>query len=200
MTSRRRASELERAVYDATLTELKTAGYHRFTMEKVAARAGCGKASLYRRWPGKRDLILAALKSLVPLMPTGQRLGSSRQNLFATLSSLAEVLVGNTPYPESIVIVGLFHDAEIRSLYVDSVLARSTAVLENIILAGICSGEVDPASVTALAVQTGPALILQHALLVRTVPTPFEIEQIIDTMLGRPGDQPTAAVNPCASR
>lgn len=157
-------------------------------MEGVAARARCGKGSLYRRWRDKRELILAALRSQFPPLPSAQCELPARQNLFSALRSLAEVLTGNASYPELLVVVGLFRDAEIRCLYAELVVARSMTVLESIILAGICSGEIAPASVTALAPRIGPALIVEHVLLRGTAPTASEIEGIIDAVIGRTAD------------
>jgi AcrR family transcriptional regulator len=56
-------------------------------IEKVAARAGVGKATIYRRWPGKEDLLLDALASLrAPLpKPKGQ---SVRDDLVALLDAM----------------------------------------------------------------------------------------------------------------
>lgn len=59
--TRRRGSELETALLDAAWAELQEAGYPGFTYEGVAARAGTSKPVLYRRWPTKVDLVLAAL-------------------------------------------------------------------------------------------------------------------------------------------
>lgn len=52
------------AVLTATLDVLEVAGYERLSMDEVARRAGVGKAALYRRWPGKLDMILDALTRL----------------------------------------------------------------------------------------------------------------------------------------
>src|SRR5207237_849605 len=41
-------------------------GYTAFTVEAVAARARTGKASIYRRWPSKPDLVLDALCERLP--------------------------------------------------------------------------------------------------------------------------------------
>jgi AcrR family transcriptional regulator len=59
---RRRGEELERAIFDAVWAELAAAGYERLTMEGVAARAQTGKQVLYRRWPNRLELVLAALR------------------------------------------------------------------------------------------------------------------------------------------
>jgi AcrR family transcriptional regulator len=59
--TRRRGAELEEALLEAAWAELNEAGYSAFTYEGVARRAGTSKPVLYRRWPTKVDLVLAAL-------------------------------------------------------------------------------------------------------------------------------------------
>ena len=59
---RRRGEELEQAVLAAAWDELVDAGFASLTMESVAARARTGVAVLYRRWPNKDELVLAALQ------------------------------------------------------------------------------------------------------------------------------------------
>jgi AcrR family transcriptional regulator len=58
------------AIIDAALQELADAGYRRLTMDAVAARAGVGKAALYRRWRSKDemliDLIVGAAQTTLP--------------------------------------------------------------------------------------------------------------------------------------
>lgn len=49
---------------EATLTLLAEGGYAGLTMEAVACRAGVGKATLYRRWSSKEQLVVDALASL----------------------------------------------------------------------------------------------------------------------------------------
>ena len=59
---RRRGEELEHAVLAAAWDELEAVGFASLTMESVAARARTGVAVLYRRWPNKDELVLAALQ------------------------------------------------------------------------------------------------------------------------------------------
>ena len=49
---------------EAALQLLGEGGYAGLTMEAVAARAGVGKATLYRRWPSKEQLVVDALATL----------------------------------------------------------------------------------------------------------------------------------------
>jgi AcrR family transcriptional regulator len=63
---RRRGADLEEAILEAAYAELSEVGYAAFTVEGVAARARTGKASIYRRWPTRSDLLLDAICSQLP--------------------------------------------------------------------------------------------------------------------------------------
>lgn len=58
---RRRGDALENAILDAVWEELDEVGYSHLTMEGVAVRAKTNKATLYRRWPNKSLLTIAAI-------------------------------------------------------------------------------------------------------------------------------------------
>jgi len=69
---RPRSADADRAIVQATLEMLADEGYYALSLEAVAARAGVGKATIYRRWPGKRELVgdaLATLNDAMPEMP-----------------------------------------------------------------------------------------------------------------------------------
>jgi AcrR family transcriptional regulator len=65
---RRRGAVLEDAILDATWAELAAVGYRALSMEAVAARAATSKAVLYRRWHGRAELVLAALRRHRPML------------------------------------------------------------------------------------------------------------------------------------
>jgi AcrR family transcriptional regulator len=60
--SRRHGVELENALLRAAWEEVSAVGYANLTMEGVAARAGTSKPVLYRRWPNRAALVLAAIR------------------------------------------------------------------------------------------------------------------------------------------
>jgi AcrR family transcriptional regulator len=87
---RRRGPELEAALLDAAWDELMAVGYWALTMEGVAARAHTGKMVLYRRWPNRPQLLMAALRrhlknAPVPVPDTG----SLRGDLLALLRDVS---------------------------------------------------------------------------------------------------------------
>src|ERR1700742_3539938 len=84
--TRRRGAALQEALLDAAWHELTTSGYGRFTMEAVAARAGTSTPVLYRRWPDRRDLALAAIRHYGDRNPVGvPDTGTLRGDLVAFL-------------------------------------------------------------------------------------------------------------------
>jgi len=88
---RRRGEELEEALLDAAWDELVDVGFGRLTMESVAARAKTGVAVLYRRWPRKDDLVIAAIARYRGVHPVGvPDTGSLREDLIALLSGFGE--------------------------------------------------------------------------------------------------------------
>lgn len=68
--------ERERELFAAVLDLLREGGYDAVTMEGVAARTKCGKATLYRQWKTKPQLVTAALAAGRCALFTGVDTGS----------------------------------------------------------------------------------------------------------------------------
>lgn len=88
---RRRGEELERAIFDAVWAELAAVGYDGLTMEGVAARAQTGKQVLYRRWPNRLELVIAALRDRSgSILDHAPDTGSLRGDATAILRHMAD--------------------------------------------------------------------------------------------------------------
>jgi AcrR family transcriptional regulator len=61
---RKRDESRDGTILQATLAVLAETGYERMTTDMVAARAGASKATMYRRWPSKPELVVDAVASL----------------------------------------------------------------------------------------------------------------------------------------
>ncbi|MFE6739172.1 TetR/AcrR family transcriptional regulator [Streptomyces tubercidicus] len=59
--------EREAELYDAVLDLLREVGYDLLTMDAVAARTRSSKATLYRQWQGKPELVARALRHCKPV-------------------------------------------------------------------------------------------------------------------------------------
>ena len=67
-------------------------GYDAMSIEGVAAAAGVGKTTIYRRYPNKRDLVVAALGSVAATFPERPDSGSAREDILALIRDTLEVM------------------------------------------------------------------------------------------------------------
>ena len=82
---RPRSEQAEQAIIEATLDLFGEQGFEGVCVEAVAARAGVGKATIYRRWANKEELLLAALGSMKSPFPEPEG-ASVRDDLVAMLT------------------------------------------------------------------------------------------------------------------
>ena len=61
-----RGEAADTAILDATIEVLSEQGYGGLTMSGVIERSGVSSATLYRRWPTKLELVMAAIESITP--------------------------------------------------------------------------------------------------------------------------------------
>jgi len=85
--TRRRGEQLEQAILRAAAEELRESGYAGLTMDRVAVRAGTNKNAIYRRWPHRAALGIAAYRYLtdaaMPDPDTGTLRGDALEMLRA---------------------------------------------------------------------------------------------------------------------
>ena len=82
---RPRSEAADRAIAEAALEVLSDEGFAGFSVEAVAQRAGVGKATIYRRFDGRDDLLVAALDRFRDDLPVVPERGSARERLEALL-------------------------------------------------------------------------------------------------------------------
>jgi len=84
---RPRDGRVDALVLETALNLLAEVGPTGLSVEEVATRAGVGKATIYRRWPTKDDLVVASLGALVPALPDDIPEGSVRAGLLALVDA-----------------------------------------------------------------------------------------------------------------
>jgi len=94
---RRRGADLEQAILRAAADELTASGYAGMTMEKVAQRAGTNKNAIYRRWPQRAALGIAAYKHLADARTPAPDTGSLRGDALELLRQANATWVASLP-------------------------------------------------------------------------------------------------------
>jgi AcrR family transcriptional regulator len=181
---RPRSPEADRAILAATLDLLAERGLAAMSIEEIAARAGVGKATIYRRWPSKGllalDAFVTSFSELQPLPDTG----TLRGDLIAALTLWIRAVTQTSMGP---MLTGLIaesqHDPGLRAAWRDRVLEPLRHQHRIMLNRAIARGEI-PASVdreVVLDLFFGAAL---HRLLLGHLPLTDEfIGEVVDVVL-----------------
>jgi AcrR family transcriptional regulator len=92
---RPRDARADEAILEAAGEVLAEHGLAGFTIDAVAARAGCGKATIYRRWPSRSELLIETAHMAAVEVPEPDT-GSLRQDLVLLLTGLAHKMRDTT--------------------------------------------------------------------------------------------------------
>jgi AcrR family transcriptional regulator len=143
---RPRSEHADRAILRATLAMLdEGTSVDALSVEAVASRAGVGKATVYRRWPNKQQLVAAAIGWLqeAPVAVTGR---SARLDLQAVLEGFLGWAAGSTSgraMPH--LLSGMQTSPAIKEQYVRTVLEPWLDLIRTVLRRGVANGELDPA-------------------------------------------------------
>ncbi len=141
---RPRSEQADRAIIDATLAVFAEHGVEGLCIEKVAAKAGVGKATIYRRWPGKEDLLLDALATLKSPLPE-PRGESVRDDLVNLMETMAADYADPRRAREFALLLG--EGAKFPRLmarYTETVVEPRRDVIRSVLRRGVASGELRP--------------------------------------------------------
>ena len=141
---RPRSEQADRAIIDAALCVFAEHGVEGLCIEKVAAKAGVGKATIYRRWPGKEDLLLDALAALKTPLPE-PRGDSVREDLLALMQAMASDYADPRRAREFALLLGEGAKyPRLMAKYTGTVVEPRREVIRSVLRRGVASGELRP--------------------------------------------------------
>lgn len=138
----RYSPEREAELFTATLDLLRETGYEAFTVDAVAGRTRTSKATLYRRWRGKQDLVIAALRFHKPVTLHDIDTGSLREDMFEAGRRIAAAAGQDTELHASLAHAVARND-ELATAFREEVMEPETAALDGILRRAIERGELD---------------------------------------------------------
>ena len=152
------------AIRAAILRVLARSGYAALTMDAVAAEAGVGKATIYRRWRTKGDLVAAAVASIgetVTVLPDG---GSLEADLRALLRCLVVEVNGPAGTTTRALLSAMPHEPRLREAIAAGPIGRWLAAFGEVWSRAERRGEVRPGITGTTVAATASALVLQRWL------------------------------------
>ena len=87
---------VDEGILGAALDLITEGGFEKLSMEAVAARAGVAKATIYRRFPSKVELIVAMCQAFGPAVQPPPNTGSFRTDVAAIIEALNDNMCPTT--------------------------------------------------------------------------------------------------------
>jgi AcrR family transcriptional regulator len=165
---RRRGTELEQAILRAAADELTEAGYAGLTMDRVAQRAHTNKNAIYRRWPNRAALGVAAYRRLLEaelrIPDTGELRGDALtllRRINGDLSSPAGEILHS-------LLSSIGDEPELRAQLNDQAAEGGAGMWLTVLGRAVARGEVEPEALHP-RVATVALALLRHEYLTRGI-------------------------------
>ena len=172
------------AIRAAILQVLAESGYAGLTMDAVAAAAGVGKATIYRRWRTKSDLVADAVAELSAMSIEAPDTGSLEGDMRVLLRWLVNAVNGPLGAATLSLLSALPHEPGLREAFRSGPMGVWSSIFRQVWERAEARGEVGPAVMGTAVASTASAPILQRWLFSgEPVPVEFADEVLADVVL-----------------
>ncbi|KUI03720.1 TetR/AcrR family transcriptional regulator [Mycobacterium sp. IS-3022] len=165
-----------------TLQQLQQHGYDRLTVEAVATQAKASKATVYRRWPSKADLVLAAFVEGTRVTAVPPRTGSLRSDLLELGASVCRQACAHGSTMRA-VLNEMSHNPGLRQAMQDEFLHQRKLVINEVLAEAVERGEIDAAAVNDEIYDLLPGYLVFRALVSTRPPTEETVRIMVDDVL-----------------
>lgn len=178
---RKRDHSRDSAILEATLAVLAESGYDGLTVDKVAARTGAARATVYRRWPTKADLVLAAVERLSRVDVDLDHLpdtGGLREDLVSMiLTQTDEEQQFRMRVMAGVASLSFTEEPRLADAATGAGVGPWIGAIEALMTRAVHRGEFPPADVSALA-QVIPMMCLSRAVAQQPITREFSLTMI----------------------
>lgn len=175
------------AICDAVYDLLAEVGYDRMTMDGVAERARASKATIYRMWPDKPQLVAEALMRHLDTQPEVEDTGSLRGDLLALMRYACEAVASSKGDVINGVMTAAARDPGLAAVLHQCVIERKRPVHTALIRRAVERGEIPGATDPELLHEVMLAMVLSRKLWACHEGTsgtgPRWAEQVVDDVL-----------------
>jgi AcrR family transcriptional regulator len=193
---RRRSSRSHQAILAATMQLLGEVGYTALTIEGVAARAGVGKATVYRWWPSKGALVIEAMSTALDMISVPET-GNLRQDLLAIGKGIVQTLA-HTPAGAVIpaLAADLMRDPEMAEQFRSQMIRPRRSAVTQILRRAADRGDLPSDLDIGLLLDVYTGTVFYRVLVSGEPVTGLLAEQLVSLLLdGKAPVKPGAAVS-----
>jgi AcrR family transcriptional regulator len=175
-------SEREAELLAITLELLQEHGYDRLSVEAVATRAKASKATMYRRWPSKADLVLAAFIEGTRSSAVPPHTGSLRSDLLEIGRSVCEQAQVHTRTMRA-VLNEMSHNPGLQAVMQEKFVLQRKLVIDGVLADAVARGEIDAAAIDEEIFDLLPGYLVFRALVSDRPPTEDTVRILVDDVL-----------------
>lgn len=152
------------AILQAALDLFAEEGYAGVSIDGVAARAGVGKATIYRRYASKAELLTEAIRCGAMVDDLLPDTGDLRADLTSMMQPLIDRLRGDDAKLLTMFALERLRDDDLQEQFNRLVIGQKRKHLRHLVVSAIERGELPADSDVDLIAEAPPALIWHHAL------------------------------------
>ena len=167
----------------AILRLLADVGYGSLTMDAVASEAGVGKATIYRRWRTKQDLVVDTISDLNRAEAAPADTGSLAGDLRAMMHSLVSVITGPTGAATLSLLSTVPHQPALAHAFQDGPLAVWRQSFDEVWSRAEQRGEVRQGTGSSVIAEVPSALLVQRWLLTGRPVDDAYADEVLDTVV-----------------
>jgi AcrR family transcriptional regulator len=167
----------------AILRLLADVGYGSLTMDAVASEAGVGKATIYRRWRTKQDLVVDTISDLNRAEAAPADTGSLEGDLRAMMHSLVSVVTGPTGAATLSLLSTVPHQPALAHAFQEGPLAVWRQSFDEVWSRAEQRGEVRPGTGSSVIAEVPSALLVQRWLLTGRPVDEAYADEVLDTVV-----------------
>ncbi|OBC01559.1 TetR family transcriptional regulator [Mycobacterium sp. 852013-50091_SCH5140682] len=165
-----------------TLRLLQEHGYDRLTVDAVAATARASKATVYRRWPSKGELVLAAFIEGIRQVAVPPETGSLRGDLLRVGQVICEQAHQHGTTIRA-VLTEVSRDPALSEAMQHQFLDQRKAMLELILRAAVARGEISESAISDELWDLMPGYLIFRSIIPNRPPTPETVRALVDNVM-----------------
>ena len=167
----------------AILRLLAEVGYGSLTMDAVASEGGVGKATIYRRWRTKQDLVVDTISDLNRAEAEVVDTGSLEGDLRAMMHQMVSMIDGPTGAATLSLLSTIPHQPALAQAFQDGPLAVWRKSFAELWARAEARGEISPGLANSVLAETTSALMVQRWLLTGRPVDVAYADEVLETVV-----------------
>ena len=175
-------SPREAELLAVTLELLQEHGYDRLTLDAVATTAHASKATLYRRWPTKAELVMAAFVEGTRQVAVDPDTGTLRGDLLRLAESICAHVSTHAGTIRA-VLVEVSRSPELDAMMQEQFLDQRKALMAHVLAQAVDRGEIEASAITEDLWDVLPGYLIYRSVLTGRAPSSRTVQDLVDNVL-----------------